>query len=94
MMCGNLGEYIIGLLDHETDISWYREIGKMVITDGSFKGVDNIAVMFSRLEQIYQKLIDQQLYSKELGVWGYFSPIEIQRLKEILDSETHPQIQS
>lgn len=90
MRCGNIDEYIFGLLDTETEnyiqlyTKSYDVIGKIVCTDDSLKGFAELSEIISMLNREYEALIEKENYSKNFGVWGDFSKLDTRRISEIL----------
>lgn len=89
MYCGYLREYVIGLLDSETDEirkqnkKMYKEFDNLLVIDNSFNDISNLSELITLLENQYQTEIENGDYSKEAGSWGAFSEIDEQRLQEI-----------
>lgn len=93
MKCGNINEFVIGLLDYETKSmlekykNLYKGFGSIIITDGSFTGVVDFNVFTSELAAIYDRKVQSKTFSKEAGQWGNFSATDITRLNEINESK-------
>lgn len=91
MKCGNINEYIIGLLDTETknfteqSPKSHDVIGRIVCTDYSLKGFTELPEIISMLNKEYEALIDEENYSKNSGIWGQFSKLDVRRISEILE---------
>jgi hypothetical protein len=93
LKCGNLGEYVIGILDNETnrfihqykknDNCLYREFGSLVIVDDSFNGVNDFKEIKKILENSYQKIVDAKSFSREMGNWTIYSESDLEKLAEI-----------
>jgi hypothetical protein len=93
MKCDTLKEYVIGLLDSETNLmrkqypKLYNELGSIIITDGSFAGVADFQDIITRLEDDYNEMIKNQTFSKDIGQWGYFSKVDQSRLNEVISAD-------
>lgn len=88
--CGNIGEYVIGILDNETKMiiakykqNVYKNFKNFVIIDSSFDSYQDINQILKTLEDIYLKLLSEQKYSKNDGVWTGFTEIDKKRLNEV-----------
>lgn len=87
--CGNIREFVIGILDFETAAmrmqynSMYREIDNIIFPDSSLDMVTNIQELKSKLSEIYQPLVDNKEFSKNAGVWGDFTVEDKNRILEI-----------
>lgn len=93
LKCKYLGEYVIGLLDSETNRMirhyktknrrLYKEFGGLIIVDDSFKEIDNFKEITEILKNSYQKIIETNNFSRELGKWIPYTEIDLERLREI-----------
>lgn len=90
MKCGNIDEYIIGLLDAETEkyIHTYPKshkfIGKIVCTDQSLEEIATTSEIILKLTLKYNSMISDGFYSKNGGVWGNFTELDIKHISEVL----------
>jgi hypothetical protein len=70
MTCGDIGEFVFGTLDIETDKmrkqykDLYREFGNIIVTDQSFNGCNNLDDVISELEDAHDGDIDAKHFSK------------------------------
>lgn len=91
MRCGNINEYIIGLLDTETEnyIKQYPKsydvIGNIVCSDHSLNGITDLSGIAILLNGTYQDLLNNENYSKNNGDWGDFTSKEKLQLAEVSD---------
>ena len=93
LKCNYLGEYVVGLLDGETNriINYnktnnrqlYKEFGSLIIVDNSFKEIDDFTEIKEILRNSYQKVIEAGSFSKEFGCWISYTETDLERLKEI-----------
>ncbi len=85
LKCGMIKEYVFGVLDNESKpfLSYYKQIGNIVITDDSFHEVENISDLILRLTKLYSPLIDTKKYSKNGGEWGGYTDLDLKRIKEV-----------
>lgn len=89
MMCGNIGEYIIGLEDEETKAmrqiypNLYKEFGSLICTDQSFDDADDLNELITIVEARYTACLSSALFSKNHGIWTEFSTSDISRLQEL-----------
>ena len=91
MKCGQLNEYVVGLLDQETNSfrkqyknKMYREFGSLLITDNSFDDIYKFEELIADLENNYNDKIEKRCFSKEFGEWGEFSSTDKTRLNEVV----------
>lgn len=90
MKCGNIGEYVFGTLDGETEAlrkqypNLYKEFGNIIITDNSFSNCQSLDEIIVTLKVEYQKRIDAQQFSKVSGEWNYYTTKDVERIKELL----------
>ena|ERR1700744_565602 len=86
MKCDNIGEYVVGILDTESEqfIMDYNVIDKIVCTDDSLDGLDKSSEIISMLNMKYKDVIEAGNYSKNSGAWGDFSELDKYRILEIL----------
>lgn len=90
MKCGNIGEYVFGTLDGETEAvhklypNLYKEFGNIIITDNSFSNCQSLDEIIPTLIDEYQMRIDAQQFSKVLGEWNNYTTKDIDRIKELL----------
>lgn len=89
MRCSNINEYVIGIIDSETNnyrlryMGSHKELSNLVITDDSFKVVTNTSEIIAQLDEIYNPLIEAGTFSKTEGKWGNYTDKEINHLMEI-----------
>lgn len=90
MKCGNIGEYVFGVMDLETDSirkryqGLYTEFGNLINTDQSLLDCNNIEQVIAKLEDIYNDPIHKGNYSKNNGLWEAFTEEDIKHLQELL----------
>jgi hypothetical protein len=90
MSCGNIGEWVFGSLDPETNEmrrqyrNLYKEFGNIIVTDHSFKDCNDLEAMISELEAAYNDDIMAKNFSKIGGRWQYYSPEEQNQIRELL----------
>ena len=92
MKCQDINDYVVGLLDHETNLimqhyksKMFREFGSLCITDNSFNHICKFDEIITDLENNYNHIIQKRLFSKEFGQWGEFSSIDNLRLEEVFN---------
>lgn len=89
MKCGNINEFIVGLMDLETEKmiqqfpSIYKTLGNFVCTDESLDTCNNIHEIGELLSHRYSYHLESGKYSKIDGDWQYFSKLDLNRLSEI-----------
>jgi len=89
LKCGMIGEFVIGLLDNETNEirkrshGLYREIGNIVCTDQSLDDIFDETQLSKKLRALYEDIITGGFYSKNDGEWVEFTKNDIKRLNEI-----------
>ena len=90
MKCNNIHEYVIGLLDRETNNlrkgneNPFIEIGNIICTDLSLKGVATQVELIDILTDLYKGAMQNGNYSKVAGKWIQFTPLEKERLAEVI----------
>lgn len=84
MRCGNIGEYVFGIMDTEdlNHKNLYREINNIFVTDNSLAACSTLSDLIDTMEGRYNGLLDKQFYSRLNGKWESFSNIDIERIKE------------
>lgn len=94
MKCGNIKEFVIGILDFETNLlirnqyqGIHKQFGNLVITDNSFHNIQRIDKLILYFEDLYTNILNQKLFSKENGAWIYYNDSDKLRLNEILQIE-------
>ena len=89
LRCGRIKEFVIGLLDNETNSmrtqykNMFKEFGELLVVDNSFKNATKFEEMVSILELEYGERIRSQTFSKESGQWFDFSSTDKLRLGEV-----------
>ncbi|KQS48613.1 hypothetical protein ASG38_05595 [Flavobacterium sp. Leaf359] len=87
LKCPNIREFVIGSLDNEIlkyKNYYHNPCGKIIVTDASLSKIKSSNDMRSLFEQLYQPRLDNKEFSKNNGIWVYFSQIDLARIKEIL----------
>ena len=90
LKCGNIREFVFGLLDSETKSAMdtynglYQEFGNLVFTDDSLIEVKNIDGMVLKMTEIHDPIVKLGSQSKIDGVWQRFSTKDEARIKEII----------
>lgn len=90
MKCGNIGEYVFGTLDGETEAickqypNLYKKFENIIVTDNSFSNCQDIDEIIIILKDENQKRIDAKQFSKVSGEWGNYTKQDIERVKELL----------
>lgn len=91
MKCGYINEYVLGLLDHETNSmrnsykNMYKEFGSLLIIDNSFSNYVRLEDIIKDFENNYNDKIESQHFSKSNGQWKEFSSTSKIRLTEITE---------
>lgn len=84
--CPNIGEFVIGTVDSETlkyKSAYPKILDNIIVTDNSLNEVNNLDDLISHFEKLYQDKIPNKEYSKNYGVWGNFTEIELNRIEEL-----------
>lgn len=92
MFCGDIREYIFGILDPESininkQKSIYRTYNNLSITDESFSSSDSLESIQAELEAKYEEHIYNEEFSKQHGKWTRFSTEEMTRITEAIDTQ-------
>jgi hypothetical protein len=89
LRCGQIKEFVIGLLDNETNSmrtqykNMFKEFGNLLVVDDSFKNTTKFEDMVNMLEMEYEDRVQKQTFSKESGQWINFSTTDKIRLGEV-----------
>jgi hypothetical protein len=84
--CNGIREYVFALMDTESISTVekyphsFARIGNLIFSDGSIDDFSDLTKFSTAQEQRYKVYIDQQLFSKNNGVWGKFNNIDRKRL--------------
>lgn len=89
MKCGNIGEWIIGVMDYETKNYYKSYPGNVIksfdnlsVTDRSLDDYNDKSDLIVLFEDNYQDKIDKREYSKNFGKWNAFTPVDEERIKK------------
>jgi hypothetical protein len=90
MKCGNIGEYVIGVLDNETKglintqyKGVYKQFGNLIVTDSSLNNITNNNELKLLFENLYSDLLDKNFFSKENGEWINYTGLDESRLTKL-----------
>lgn len=89
LFCDTIREYVFSWLDKEsihslkTNKIALQKIGNLVDSDGSVLDFNDKETMRLFFEGRYQNLVENQLFSKNRGIWGGYSDIDIMQLESI-----------
>lgn len=87
MKCGNIGEFVIGIMDIESE-NYYNnypqclpiQFENLVVTDTSLNDYNNFSELVVLFEKEYFEGIKSELYSKNSGIWTKFTQTDIERI--------------
>ncbi|MBL0009041.1 MAG: hypothetical protein IPP25_18195 [Saprospiraceae bacterium] len=89
LKCQNIKEYVINLLDHETNSlrkgngNPFLEIGNIICIDLSLKDIISQTDLINMLTELYHVQLKNGNYSKVRDKWISFTPLEKERLLEV-----------
>lgn len=90
MRCGNINEYVIGLLDSETEKlinekypNLYPRFGNLHLQGLPENLSNGISNFMNMLNKEYKTVIDKEQYSKDKGAWSLFSQTDKSRIEEV-----------
>jgi hypothetical protein len=85
LRCQSIGEFVIGTPDPETR-GYLKIIDNIGVSDNSLDMINNIEELISHFEGNYHEMINRREYSKNYGIWEYFTEIELSRIDEMKKS--------
>jgi hypothetical protein len=88
LKCPNINEYVIGTVDSETlgfKSVYPKLIEEIIVTDTSLELVNTLEELIAYFESLYSIYIETSDYSKNFGIWSYFTEIEQAHINEIND---------
>jgi hypothetical protein len=88
MKCGNIGEFVIGIMDFESE-KYYKnfpnslpkEFDNLAVTDNSLNEYGKISELITLFENQYNNEIRIKNYSKNEGKWTKFTAIDLQKIE-------------
>jgi uncharacterized protein YpuA (DUF1002 family) len=89
MFCGQIKEYVLSLLDEETNSirkqykNLYKEFGNLICADQSLDKITTLTELIKKLDSDYSEIIKNQTFSKNIGKWASFSDKDKSQLNEI-----------
>jgi len=90
LKCGDIREFVFGLLDRETKSTMktynglYQEVENLVFTDDSLIDVKSLDGMILKMTGIYDPIVKRDSQSKIDGTWQRFSTKDEARIREII----------
>ena len=95
MKCNDIGEYVIGIMDLESE-EYYnkfpnalqKEFKNLVIIDNSLNEFYEITELISFFENRYEFAIESERYSKNQGEWTEFTKRDLENI-ESFKNEIH-----
>ena len=95
MKCGNIGEFVIGIMDLESEEyhnklpnDLQKEFKKLAIIDNSLNQFNEIKELINFFENRYGFEIENEQYSKNLGKWTEFTKKDLENI-ESFKNEIH-----
>lgn len=87
MRCGNIGEFVIGVMDEESESyyqkfpkSLFKEFDNLAITDNSLNDCNSVLDLIAFMEDRYGQTIEDGKYSKNAGLWTKFTDEDMERI--------------
>lgn len=88
MKCGNIGEFVVGIMDFETEKYLHqfpniiaKEFGNIAITDSSLNNFNSSKEIINFFVSLYKLEIESGNYSKNNGDWTEFTKTDIKRIE-------------
>jgi hypothetical protein len=88
MRCGNIGEFVIGIMDNETKCYYnmypknvIKSFDNLSITDSSLDDYHEKNELITLFENLYKDNINRSEYSKNAGEWTNFIPVDLERIE-------------
>jgi len=87
MKCGNIGEYVIGIMDMESELYYHKfpkslfvEFNNLAVKDNSLNNCKSIEDLITFMEGRYCDKVENEKYSKNAGKWTYFTTEELEKI--------------
>jgi len=91
MWCDFVGEFVIGPLENleYTPKCLNDTFGKIIAIDDALNSIHSIEELIIFFEKEYHAKIENGKYSKNYGIWEYFSETDEKRLNEVIETILH-----
>jgi hypothetical protein len=87
LKCGNIGEFVIGLMDIESETyykkfpkSLFKEFSNLTVIDNSLSNYNSISELIAFFEEQYNQAIEKEKFSLNAGKWTDFTSIELEHI--------------
>ncbi|CAM4404757.1 hypothetical protein [Flavobacterium terrigena] len=84
--CDRIDEFVFGIFINESnnEIKLYKNISGLIILDNSLGKINSLDELIALFENLYFENIQQELFSKNKGIWGSYNEEEIKKLTELI----------
>ncbi len=95
MLCDYIGEYVIGILDSESEmyykkfkINSLKSFENLIVLDSSFSNCKTVIHLVNIMEQRYNQIISRKTYSKVNGQWTKFIEDDLNKIRAFKNNKS------